>query len=254
MPIAARYRYHWVWLALSYHDVVDRPKVLSAKTRPRLEDRYALAVVLVVASIIAYSLIGDHELGAVIVVVIQFVTLVVILQASQAEARLMAITGVVGLLAIAGAALSVVLDRETIAPGLAGALLAVVGPPVIVRRLRRHSRIDLATVAGSLCIYLLAGMFFAYVFRVIDLVDRPFFAQRITAGPVDFVYYSFVTMTTLGYGDLTARANLGRMLSITEALFGQLYLVSVVAVLVANIGRQPIRQELRESATPEDDV
>jgi hypothetical protein len=71
---------------------------------------------------------------------------------------------------------------------------------------------------------------------------------------VDFVYYSFVTMTTLGYGDLTARANLGRMLSVTEALFGQLYLVSVVAVLVANIGRQRIRDELREDSAQQDDV
>jgi hypothetical protein len=221
---------------------------------PRLEDRYLLAVILIVASIIAYSLIGDREFGALVVVVVQFVTLVVIMHASQAPQRTMAIAGVLGLVAVAATALSVVLDRQSIGPGIAGALLAIVGPPVIIVRLRRHSRIDLATVAGSLCVYLLAGMFFAYVFRIIDVVDSPFFVQKVTAGPVDFVYYSFVTMTTLGYGDLTARANLGRMLSVTEALFGQLYLVSVVAVLVANIGRQRIRDELREDSAQQDDM
>ena len=54
---------------------------------------------------------------------------------------------------------------------------------------------------------------------------------------VDYVYFSFVTLTTVGYGDLTARQDVGRMCSILEALFGQLYLVSVVALLVANMGR-----------------
>jgi voltage-gated potassium channel Kch len=52
------------------------------------------------------------------------------------------------------------------------------------------------------------------------------------------VYFSFVTLTTVGYGDLTAAFDAGRIASIFEALFGQLYLVSVVALLVANLGRE----------------
>jgi len=51
------------------------------------------------------------------------------------------------------------------------------------------------------------------------------------------MYYSFVTLTTVGYGDLTASTAIGRMLSVTEALVGQLYLVTVVAILVSNMGR-----------------
>ena len=83
----------------------------------------------------------------------------------------------------------------------------------------------------------MAGLFFAYIYRVIEIVDQPFFHQHLRPGPVDFVYFSFTTLTTLGYGDLTARADLGRMLAICEALFGQLYLVSVVAILVGSFGR-----------------
>ena len=67
------------------------------------------------------------------------------------------------------------------------------------------------------------------------IAHSPFFVQTTTEG-VDFVYYSFVTLTTVGYGDLTSSLDPG-MCSILEALFGQLYLVSVVALLVANIGR-----------------
>ncbi len=240
-------------MEVSYDAGVNRPKVLSTQPMPRLEDRYLLAAGLIVASIIAYALIGDHEIGALIVVVVQSVTLMVILHASQVSSRSMTLAAGFVAVAIVLAGLSVVLDRESIGPGIAGAMLAVVGPPVIIRRLLAHQRIDLATVAGSLCVYLLAGMFFAYVYRIIDMVDQPFFVQKDSAGPVDFIYFSFVTMTTLGYGDLTSRANLGRMLSVSEALFGQLYLVSVVAVLVANIGHERIRDELKDRVEPEDE-
>jgi hypothetical protein len=94
------------------------------------------------------------------------------------------------------------------------------------------------TVAGALCIYLLAGLFFTLLYWSIGVFAHdPFFAQNDVDSAVDFVYYSFVTLTTVGYGDLTARQDLGRLCSILESLFGQLYLVSVVALLVANIGR-----------------
>jgi hypothetical protein len=102
------------------------------------------------------------------------------------------------------------------------------------------------TVAGALCIYLLAGLFFAFVYSAIGAFQEgQFFAQTETTTSVDCVYFSFVTLTTVGYGDLTARTDFGRMTSISEALFGQLYLVSVVALLVGNLGRtRPRRQQL----------
>jgi hypothetical protein len=61
---------------------------------------------------------------------------------------------------------------------------------------------------------------------------------------VDFLYFSLVTLTTTGYGDLAARSALGRKLAVTEALSEQVYLVTVVAVLVGNIGR--VRPEHRD--------
>jgi hypothetical protein len=55
---------------------------------------------------------------------------------------------------------------------------------------------------------------------------------------VDFLYFSFVTLTTVGFGDRTAAGDLGRMLAVTEALLGQLYLLTVVALVIGNIGRE----------------
>ncbi len=203
----------------------------------RLEDDYLLAAFLIVTTIIAYSIIGDHRLGQMIVVVVQSATLLVILRASRASRRSMIVASILIGLGLAATTVAVSLDRQSIGPGLVGALVAFVGPIAIIRRVRLHPRIDIATVAASVCIYLLAGLFFAYVFKIIDIVDGQFFAQRISPGPTDFVYFSFTTLTTLGYGDLSSKLNLGKMLAVSEALLGQLYLVSVVAMLVGNIGR-----------------
>jgi len=65
---------------------------------------------------------------------------------------------------------------------------------------------------------------------------RGFAASHSTTASTaaDYVYFSFVTLATLGYGDLVPRTTLGRMLAVTEALVGQLYLVTVVALLVSN--------------------
>ena len=64
---------------------------------------------------------------------------------------------------------------------------------------------------------------------------RNFFVQTSHATLPNFLYFSFITQTTVGYGDFTAAGNLGRALASLEALVGQLYLVTVVAVLVSRM-------------------
>jgi hypothetical protein len=86
-------------------------------------------------------------------------------------------------------------------------------------------------------------LFFAYLYSAIGAVNGHFFAGRHGATIVDYLYFSFATLTTVGYGDLTAAGDLGRMLAVSEALTGQLYLVTVVALLVGNVGRDRIRRD-----------
>ncbi len=68
--------------------------------------------------------------------------------------------------------------------------------------------------------------------------DDPFFAQGTDGGAVDHLYYSCITMATVGYGDLTPAAPLGLMVAAMTALLGQLYLVTFVALAVGNLGRE----------------
>jgi hypothetical protein len=215
---------------------------IEARTQ-RWEDRYIVAAGLIVLSILATVLGGDHRIGRMIFVLIESATLFVIVHASGVSPRGIKIATFLMAFAIAGTMVSIGLDRESVGPAFVGAALAFAGPVVIVRRTRLHVKVDQNTIAASLCIYLLAGMFFAYVYAVVDAIEGQFFAQGAQASNfVNFVYFSFTTLTTLGYGDYTARTNLGHMLAITEALFGQLYLVIVVAVLVSNIGRRRVMQ------------
>lgn len=126
---------------------------------------------------------------------------------------------------------------------LCDALVVALAPPAIiiglVRDLRARRQVTVQTVFGVLSVYLLIGMFFANVYVSIDrLGGNPFFAGGQQANVPHCLYYSFTTMTTVGYGDFTARTSLGHTLSVSEGLLGQIYLVTVVALIVTNLGRR----------------
>jgi hypothetical protein len=79
-------------------------------------------------------------------------------------------------------------------------------------------------------------MLFAFLYAAIDaLSSGPFFVQTSHPTTPDFLYFSYITQTTVGYGDFTASGDLGRALAVVEAMFGQLYLVTVIAVLVSRL-------------------
>jgi hypothetical protein len=104
--------------------------------------------------------------------------------------------------------------------------------------------VSLNTFYGAVCIYLLIAMLFATLFGLTAAVSgEPFFAQLQppqSASAIDYLYFSLVTITTVGYGDLTAAGNVGRMFAVFEAILGQLYLITVVALVVQNLGKEQI--------------
>lgn len=117
-----------------------------------------------------------------------------------------------------------------------GTLIAM-APVAILRRVAKDFQeegVDLEVILGALCAYLFIGAWFAFLYRSLSiLLGVPFFAQAGEEDALNHVYFSLVTLTTVGYGDLTPAYALGRMLAVTEAVVGQLYLVSVVALVVS---------------------
>jgi hypothetical protein len=110
-------------------------------------------------------------------------------------------------------------------------LLAIVSPMAIIRRLVQHREVTRGTLLGAISGYLLLPIAFFYVFIASTTITRtPFFE---TAQPTtSYMYFSLTTITTTGYGDLTAVEPFGRLLATAEAVTGQVYLVTFVAMLV----------------------
>ena len=127
------------------------------------------------------------------------------------------------------------------AAGLMNMALVALGPPAVaggvVRDLRATREVRLTAVLGVLSLYLLLGMFFAFAYVAIDnLGGHPFFEDGEEATASACLYFSFITLTTVGFGDLVARSDLGHTLAALEALIGQIYLVTVVSLIVSNLG------------------
>jgi hypothetical protein len=120
---------------------------------------------------------------------------------------------------------------------VASAGLLVLVPVAIAVEFRRNLRVTAQSVVAALCIYIVLGMFFASVASAVASISgRPYFASQQTANSADYTYFSFITLATVGYGDLVPIQRLGRALAVLEGLMGQLYLVTVVALVVGNLG------------------
>lgn len=121
-------------------------------------------------------------------------------------------------------------------------LLVTATLPVTLTRVLHHTKVSFETILGAVCIFVLVALLFAFLFLAVDaLSDTSFFAQQGPHEQSAFVYYSFVAITTLGFGDLSPSAGLPQALTVLEALIGQVFLVTLVARLVTLWVREPGR-------------
>ena len=122
------------------------------------------------------------------------------------------------------------------APVLAPALLGVSGlvmAGLVLVSVLRSGRVDGERICGALCVFLLAGIAFGGVFAALEALAPRSFSQAGDDGIGSAVYFSFMTLTSVGYGDIAPAAPAARALAILEAVFGQLYLAILIARLVS---------------------
>jgi len=124
-------------------------------------------------------------------------------------------------------------DLDVSRPSYVWTLITVVSPIVVLRRVMKHETVTKQTLFGAVAVYLLLALAFNYAFLAVDNVGggSPFFANPESTS--SFMYFSLSTITTVGYGDLTAVSDTGRFLASAEAVLGQIFLVMVVARLVS---------------------
>lgn len=120
---------------------------------------------------------------------------------------------------------------------LVSAGLLVLVPVGIVLDFRRRLEVTVQSVLAALCVYVVLGMLFASIASAAASIGgSPYFAGQRLASSADYTYFSFITLATVGYGDYVPATPLGRALAVIEGLMGQLYLVTVVALIVGNLG------------------
>jgi hypothetical protein len=223
---------------------VGRPRprlaaTVDARARTlRGSRRYLLVLLLIVMSFVFTAAAPDDGWARGVMLLIESATLAVALLTSRAGGL------AVRLLIVAVAAMLAAVQVETtdqaltVAASTLAGLFVVATTFVIARGVIGERTVNQQAVIGAVCIFLQLGMLFTFVYSVAAVYgDGPFFTQHTDGTTAIRQYFSFVTLTTVGYGDYSAATDLGHALSNAEALLGQLYLVTVVAVLVARMTR-----------------
>lgn len=112
---------------------------------------------------------------------------------------------------------------------------------LVIKESLLSEEVTMDTIAGSLCAYLLLGFAFASIYALIDIVAPSSFISSIpgkeglidlASSDLDRIYFSFVTLLTVGYGDIVPASPPAKLTTIIEGFIGQVYLVVLIARLV----------------------
>jgi Ion channel len=201
----------------------------------RSSDSYGLVVVTILVTYVMAAALSERW-GATILVVVQIGTVWLALRTSEARRGVLLVASVLFAVAAAAAIVNVFTDADSGLSGfvfVAASLLYVIAPVAIVRHIAYRPEVDQETMLGALAAYLLIGMAFAFAYRAVGAIETaPFFGANGEGTLSQDLFFSFVTLTTTGYGDLVPAGNPGQSLAVLEALMGQLFLVTAVGKIV----------------------
>lgn len=215
---------------------VPEPAAPSPQRRASLGGRYGLLLLLLIGTYLVSAFTTGPVINAVQIVVFVVLLPLALRNSLVASwiARLLVGVAVLGSAVAVGLALS---HPSATAVGVAQlwaglVLLAVV--VVLVRRVLASTTVTLQSIYGVLSAYMILGLMFAAFYAAMGkLGGGPFFAGGQAGDTRTYQYFSFTTLTTLGYGDFTAARDAGRAVAVMEAMFGQIFLATLVARLVA---------------------
>jgi Ion channel len=200
-------------------------------------DSYALVLLLILVTY-ALSAALTAAWATSLIVAVQIAAVWVTLRAARARRTVQTIANIALGLAALAAIVSLVVNHQFHTDSVVAwvsCALYLAAPIAIVRHLLRRQTIDSETVMGAIAAYLMAGMFFAFLYRALGIAQThpPFFGAQ---GPGTFsqdLFFSFTTLTTTGYGNLTPAANPGQSFAVLEMVIGQLFLITAVGKVVS---------------------
>jgi voltage-gated potassium channel len=214
----------------------ERPGDSFGRKVVRVLDSYASLLALLLVNFFLLELIHDRRWGALASTLLAAVALIVAISDPDAAERVTPLQALLIGACVVVAPVVLFIDSTSVLGVvylLPVALLVFATLPITITRVLRHQRVTNETVLGALCSYVLLGLLFAFVYlAATELRDSPFFVQPGVHAQSEYLYYSFVTLTTLGFGDLSPAVGLPQALTALEALLGQVFLVTLVSRLV----------------------
>jgi len=201
-------------------------------------DSYGLLFVLLLVDYVILTLVDSPRWGGLLRGFPLSVTVLFAVHTSASSRRMVRLAQLAVVLSLAGGLTQAIVGgkQEGAASYLFLTLLLMITPVVILRRVLPKQGVDIETLFAVIDVYIILGLIFATLFIGIAHVEpasKPFLAQSGYHPPSNYVYLSYVTLTTVGFGDLTPYSNLARSVVVLEALIGQIFLVTLVARLVA---------------------
>ena len=226
---------------------------------PRLADHFGIVLLLVLVTVCAQALIDvrGSAIAALATHAVSGVALLFAVRAGAAPRRwrraadlLVAVTLLANLVIVVRQIFSDA-PRADLGGELLWLVAACLVPYVVARRLVSHEVVTIQTVMGAIAAYLQIAIAYASLFQFVDVVGpNRFFGDDVST--TTYTYVSLQTISTLGVGDLTAASDLGRLLIVSEAVVGQIYLVTFVALIVSRFAsRGPAAPVPQTGPTPE---
>lgn len=205
--------------------------------------RYGIVLGVALVTVLFLIIAGDAPWSHAVSLLLSAGMLAIVIVTSRGHRVRRAWSGVA--LAVVTLVLVVLVALDTgpaSLPSIASAALVIVTVVQLVRGLLTMLSVRGVTVqavAGALAVYLLLGIVFANAISAMAKIGTtPYFAQGFDGSESQRVYFSFTSMTTTGYGDLSPATSGGRAVAVLEMLTGQIYLVTVISLLVGNLRRR----------------
>ncbi len=201
--------------------------------------RYTALLLSLVFLMVVLPIFGGRGFGRIIGQVLWSVVLVTGAYAVSRRRQVLAASIALLIPAFAIGWLDVAIESPWLAYVAASLLIlfSILVTMTILLDILTEREVTLDTIFGSACVYLLIGIFFAEVFLLVHTATPSAIGGSVASAAPDAVfsellYYSFVTLTTLGYGDISPISEVARSTAVMEAILGQFYLTVLVARLV----------------------
>ncbi|GAA4434873.1 potassium channel family protein [Bremerella cremea] len=221
--------------------------------------RFSILLGSLVIAVVIGPLLEQTQLGEIVqVTCLSLVFLAAVLVNWRSRVRF----SVVGTAAIVGLSLhwaSLVFtgSEVSIARFVGGFLFLALTASLLMRSIIVEHQATPNAILGSICIYLIMGLMWALGYEALTYIEaEPFAYPKAIAGEeamprqnlATLLYFSFVTMSTLGYGDITPQTDLSRTLTWTQSVTGQFYLAVLVARLVSVLPQSSQRESTEVEA------